>query len=259
MVCKSSLPWRNVSRIRVFSGRRPACDLDAMPPGYSALLQQCWATKPAERPSFAEIIPRVRDMIRDERAKRPHADSPAAAPAGGAAAPPPSRDGSAPATGASSVVRAEAGLTVRDAAHVLHQGDAQSRAGSLGSHAPDTPVPHCGPGRPAGVGPGLGSGSEPRADPDAVTMAAASPVFVEPHSGSTGPASQAPRSPFSVDVARRSLGPGVDGQGGALTGNLWGPLRWVFLPCVAGIERRATGRAGAGGLFLTLKTLVRTS
>ncbi|KAK9842451.1 hypothetical protein WJX81_000763 [Elliptochloris bilobata] len=54
----------------VFSGRRPACDLNAMPPGYSALLQDCWATNPAQRPSFSEMIPRIRDMIKEERAAR---------------------------------------------------------------------------------------------------------------------------------------------------------------------------------------------
>lgn len=194
----------------MFSGRRPACDLDAMPPAYAALLQQCWATNPAERPSFAEIIPRVRDMIRDERAKRAAAaDGPTVTPAGGAPAPPPSRDGSAPATGGSTIT----GITVRDAAHALHQGGAQPAAAPPGAAAPGPPVPHSGPGRPAGVGLGVTSGAEPRADPDAVTMAAASPIFVEPERGATGATAQAPQSPFSVEIARRSVGLGVDGQG----------------------------------------------
>ena len=171
--------------------------MQAMPPEYAALLQDCWATDPAKRPSFAEIIPRVRNMICDARAAAAAAEHPAAVPAGRTL-----RQGLADALGPRSGSRC--GSLPRDAVArlgsagrsdtqgaVWGSGDACSGAGGaaagsgLGSGGPPTPAPHASARPAAGSAPsepGPGSalsptpGAHPALDPGSVTMPAASPV-----------------------------------------------------------------------------------
>ena len=183
--------------MQVFSGHRPACDMQAMPPEYAALLQDCWATEPAERPSFAEVIPRVRDMIRGARAAAAAAEHPAAVPAG--RTPPQAlADALGPRSGS------RCGSLPRDAVARLGsagrsdtQGAVWGSGGSCGgaggaaagsasgSGGPPTPSPHASARPAAGsansepapgsaLGPALGT--HPALDRGGVTMPAASPV-----------------------------------------------------------------------------------
>ncbi|BDA50693.1 probable mitogen-activated protein kinase kinase kinase 12 at C-terminar half [Coccomyxa sp. Obi] len=47
---------------KVFSGLKPDVPPD-MPGDYRALMEACWATEPAERPTFRDILPRLRTML----------------------------------------------------------------------------------------------------------------------------------------------------------------------------------------------------
>ena len=48
----------------IVNGSRPVLD-DRFPPRMAALLQECWATDPAERPSFEEIHSRLDGVFDD--------------------------------------------------------------------------------------------------------------------------------------------------------------------------------------------------
>lgn len=183
--------------MQVFSGHRPTCDMQAMPPEYAALLQDCWATNPAERPSFAEIIPRVRDMIRDARAAAATAGNPAAGPGGrtlpqglaGALGP---RNGSRcgslssdAVAGIGSAERSDTRGAVWGSEGICGRAGGAAAGPGLGSGGPPTPAPHASARPAAGSapsepGPGSGLGPNPRVhpalDPRGVTMPAASPV-----------------------------------------------------------------------------------
>ena len=47
---------------QVFSGQKPPVP-DDMPASYRAVLAQCWATDPSERPKFHAILPQLCDML----------------------------------------------------------------------------------------------------------------------------------------------------------------------------------------------------
>lgn len=47
---------------KVFSGQKPDAPED-MPADYRRLMEDCWATDPAERPTFRDIIFRFRPML----------------------------------------------------------------------------------------------------------------------------------------------------------------------------------------------------
>lgn len=68
---------------KVFSGLKPEVPGD-MPADYRALMEECWATDPVERPSFRAILPRLRSMLAAARAA---AAAPAAAAEAGLPAP----------------------------------------------------------------------------------------------------------------------------------------------------------------------------
>lgn len=55
---------------KVFAGQRPPVDLDAMPEGFRNLLEDCWASEPSMRPSFKEILGRLRQLLSEERQRR---------------------------------------------------------------------------------------------------------------------------------------------------------------------------------------------
>lgn len=50
----------------MFSGQKPPMP-DDMPPGYRAVLAQCWATDPSARPKINEILPQLCDMLNATR------------------------------------------------------------------------------------------------------------------------------------------------------------------------------------------------
>ena len=186
---------------QVFSGKRPAVDLAAMPTAYAALLQECWATDPSARPSFPDIIPRMRQLIRDERAADAPADSSAAV--GGAGV---GRDGGA-ADGA--------GAATGNAGGAQGQGQGHARVESgLGSvsEAPAPAVLPSGPGRPApgpagGLmaesGPGFGSGFVP--GPQAAAVVGSGHPWSKERDARPG------LSPFAVDAERRAVAPTPQG------------------------------------------------
>ncbi len=47
---------------KVFSGLKPKVPPD-MRADYRALMEACWATEPAARPTFRDILPRLRHML----------------------------------------------------------------------------------------------------------------------------------------------------------------------------------------------------
>ncbi|CAL8465122.1 g4657 [Coccomyxa elongata] len=49
---------------QVFGGQKPDVPGD-MPAEYRALMEDCWATDPAVRPTFRDILPRLRAMLAD--------------------------------------------------------------------------------------------------------------------------------------------------------------------------------------------------
>ncbi|KAL4444223.1 hypothetical protein ABPG75_011960 [Micractinium tetrahymenae] len=82
VVCYELLTWRlpwagetlfKIPR-RMLSGERPAIPPPAELPGadagplvgletYIALIQKCWAAEPGDRPTFAEIVPKLRELV----------------------------------------------------------------------------------------------------------------------------------------------------------------------------------------------------
>ena len=46
----------------MFSGLKPEVPPDMLA-DYRALMESCWATEPAERPTFRDILPRLRAML----------------------------------------------------------------------------------------------------------------------------------------------------------------------------------------------------
>ncbi len=179
---------------QVFSGKRPAVDLAVMPAGYAALLQECWATDPPARPSFSDIIPRMRQLIRDERAPYAPADSSAAVGDAG--------------------VRYD-GAAAGNAGGAQGQGQGHARVESgLGSvsEAPAPAVLPSGPGRPAPgpagssiveLGPGFGSGFVP--GPQAAAVVRPDHLWSQERDARPG------LSPFAVDAERRSVAPAPQG------------------------------------------------
>jgi len=55
---------------KVFSGQKPDIPV-GMPTDYRALMEACWATDPAARPTFSEILPQLRGMLQDAAAPQP--------------------------------------------------------------------------------------------------------------------------------------------------------------------------------------------
>jgi hypothetical protein len=202
--------------LAVFTGRRPAVDLDAMPPRYSALLQECWATDPAARPGFAEIIPRMRELITDERAARAAPPRAAPAPRGGGLA---LRGGaeSHAGAGAGAAAGAAAGATrirggFRDDT-ALAAGAEPPAGGGGGVTGRSAGAPGAGPALGPGLeapdrGPGA-RGAGPAAlgaGPQAGPHEAAAP-------GLTGAVAGLRQqvSPFEADLVRRSSSPEAEG------------------------------------------------
>jgi hypothetical protein len=54
--------WRVQVMFRVFSGLKPDVP-DDMPEGYKRLMQDCWDTEPASRPTFRNILARLRPLL----------------------------------------------------------------------------------------------------------------------------------------------------------------------------------------------------
>lgn len=209
----------------VFTGRRPAVDLDAMPPRYSALLQECWATDPAARPGFAEIIPRMRELITDERAARA-APLPRAAPVpalrGGGLAPRgavESRTGAGAGAGAAAdaaagaaagAARIRGGFT-DDTAQAA--GAAPSAGGGLGMTGRGAGAPKAGPALAPGLeAPDRGPGA--RGAGHAVLGAGLQAGLHEAAApGLTGAVAGLRQqvSPFEADLVRRSSSPEAEG------------------------------------------------
>ncbi len=54
---------------QVFSGQKPPVP-DDMPPGYRALLGQCWATDPAARPKIQAVLPQLCSMLEELRTQQ---------------------------------------------------------------------------------------------------------------------------------------------------------------------------------------------
>lgn len=52
---------------QVFSGQKPPLNKDGMPKAYEALIEDCWHDSPDERPTFAAILQRLREMYAQER------------------------------------------------------------------------------------------------------------------------------------------------------------------------------------------------
>ena len=55
---------------QVFSGQKPPVP-DDMPASYRALLAQCWATDPSERPKFNAVLRQLCDMLGAVRKQQP--------------------------------------------------------------------------------------------------------------------------------------------------------------------------------------------
>ena len=55
---------------KVFAGQRPPVDTEGMPEGFRNLLEDCWASEPSLRPSFKEILGRLRQLLSEERQRR---------------------------------------------------------------------------------------------------------------------------------------------------------------------------------------------
>lgn len=55
---------------KVFSGQKPDIPAD-MPAEYRALMEACWATDPAARPTFPEILLQLRSMLEVAAAPQP--------------------------------------------------------------------------------------------------------------------------------------------------------------------------------------------
>jgi len=55
---------------KVFAGQKPPVDRGAMPGGFRDLLESCWENDPAARPSFREILTRLRQLLSEERQRR---------------------------------------------------------------------------------------------------------------------------------------------------------------------------------------------
>jgi hypothetical protein len=55
---------------KVFAGQKPPVDRGAMPAGFRDLLESCWENDPAARPSFREILTRLRQLLSEERQRR---------------------------------------------------------------------------------------------------------------------------------------------------------------------------------------------
>lgn len=51
---------------QVFGGHKPEVP-DDMPADYRALMEDCWATAPAARPTFPAILERLQPMLADAR------------------------------------------------------------------------------------------------------------------------------------------------------------------------------------------------
>lgn len=51
---------------QVFGGHKPEVP-DDMPADYRALMEDCWATAPAARPTFPAILERLQPMLTDAR------------------------------------------------------------------------------------------------------------------------------------------------------------------------------------------------
>ena len=47
---------------QVFSGQKPPVP-DDMPASYKAVLAQCWATDPSERPRFQAVLPQLCSIL----------------------------------------------------------------------------------------------------------------------------------------------------------------------------------------------------
>jgi hypothetical protein len=63
----SKEPWHALNQMQVvgavgFAGQRLQLPAEGVAPGLAALVHQCWATKPSERPSFEEILVALRGM-----------------------------------------------------------------------------------------------------------------------------------------------------------------------------------------------------
>lgn len=52
---------------QVFSGQKPPFDRKDMPRDYEQLIEDCWNDSPDQRPTFSEILKRLRRMYADER------------------------------------------------------------------------------------------------------------------------------------------------------------------------------------------------
>ena len=59
--------WWPQIMYQVFSGQKPPCDRTDMPEPYGQLIDDCWQEDPEERPTFADILQRLRGMYKDER------------------------------------------------------------------------------------------------------------------------------------------------------------------------------------------------
>ena len=172
-----------------------------MPAGYAALLQECWATDPSARPSFTDIIPRMRQLIRDERAADAPADSSAAVGDAG--------------VGYNGGAADSAGAAAGNAGGAQGQGQGHVRVESgLGSvsEAPAPAVLPSGPGRPAPgpagssmveSGPGFGSGFVP--GPHAAAVVGPGHPWSQERDARSG------LSPFAVDAERRAIAPAPQG------------------------------------------------
>ena len=86
LLCQATDPpaWRNLQAppllshtgflhpqvlFQVFSGQKPPVP-DDMPPGYRALLGQCWATDPAARPKIQAVLPQLCTMLEELRTQQ---------------------------------------------------------------------------------------------------------------------------------------------------------------------------------------------
>lgn len=52
---------------QVFSGQKPPLKREGMPKDYEQLIEDCWNDSPDERPTFANILLRLRQMYAQER------------------------------------------------------------------------------------------------------------------------------------------------------------------------------------------------
>lgn len=206
---------------KVFMGRRPAADLLAMPPRYAALLQDCWASDARARPTFTEIIPRVRDLVREERSGRAAADpslaagAPAAA-AGGAALRASGVGAGAGLIGVGRGCDGAAKATTCQGAALSPDTPDQGPGGGAQAHG--AAGLQSGPGRP-GQAPG-GSCSWGSESESGLGFSLSSP----PDGAATGAHEHLPQlsprpqpsqpSPFALDAERRALSPLHNGRVG---------------------------------------------